>query len=129
MAGLGGPTDLLQHPGRHLAVAPVQLPVFWSGAAGTVCAIDTRALGWTVLRLGGGRQREGDAVDSRVGLSDLASLGDHLEPGRQLATVHAANADAARHAAMAVQAAYTVGGDAAEAHRFERLEPEPGTTT
>jgi thymidine phosphorylase len=110
VAGLGGPADLLQHPGRHLAAAPVRRPVPWPEAARAdglthVQAIDTRALGLVVLQLGGGRQRGGDPVDPSVGLSGLAPLGAEMAGDTPLAWVHAASEDAADAAVAAVQAA------------------------
>ena len=60
------------------------------------------------MRLGGGRLRGGDAIDPAVGLSQTAGLGQRVETGAPLATVHAADADAAAAAAGAVLAAYGI---------------------
>ncbi len=111
VAGLGGPADLLEHPQRHLATAPVRRPVPWPEAARAeglthVQAIDTRALGLAVLQLGGGRLRRGDPVNPAVGLSGLAPLGAAADAEAPLGWVHAASDEAAEAAAAAVQAAY-----------------------
>ncbi|MBV8218264.1 MAG: thymidine phosphorylase [Solirubrobacterales bacterium] len=106
---LGGPADLLEAPSRHLADAPVTVTVD-PLSAGVVSSIDVRAVGIAVVNLGGGRAREDDAVDHSVGLTEVARLGERVEPGgRPLALVHARDDERGRQAAHAVRAAYVVG--------------------
>src|SRR5919202_7072133 len=88
VAALGGPTDLLEPPDAHLPRAPVTRPAF-PERAGTVAAIDTRAVGLAVVALGGGRTRPQDPVDHAVGLTELAGIGARVDGGRPLALVHA----------------------------------------
>ncbi|MBX9991076.1 thymidine phosphorylase [Phreatobacter oligotrophus] len=108
VSALGGPSDLVEHPDKHLPRAPLVRPVP-APAAGTVLAIDTRAVGMAVVALGGGRTRSADPVDHAVGLTDLVALGDRLEPGQPLALVHGRD-DAAIAAASAMLAeAVTLG--------------------
>jgi thymidine phosphorylase len=84
--------------------------------AGIVTAVDVRAVGLAVVALGGGRTRESDPVDHSVGLTDVAAPGEAVAPGgRPLATVHAADEDAASRAVEALRAAYEVGDSPAEA--------------
>jgi thymidine phosphorylase len=71
--------------------------------------MDTRALGLAVVALGGGRQRPGDAVDPRVGLSHVAPVGQAVTPGQPLARVHAADEASAEAAVQAVLDACRVG--------------------
>ncbi len=109
VAALGGPTDLVDAPSRHLADAPVVQPIEPT-APGTVSSIDVRAVGIAIVNLGGGRAREDDVVDHGVGLTEVAALGERVEPGgRPLALVHARDEDSARRAADAVRAAYRLG--------------------
>jgi thymidine phosphorylase len=108
VASLGGPVDFMERPDRYLAVAPVILDVP-APSEGFVTAIDTRALGLAVVALGGGRTSPGQAVNPAVGLDQLASLAQPIEAGVPLARVHAANADAAQQAALAVTRAYVIG--------------------
>ncbi|MGA8717226.1 MAG: thymidine phosphorylase, partial [Solirubrobacteraceae bacterium] len=68
---LGGPSDLLDAPSRHLPGAPVVRPIE-PGSAGVVSAIDVRAVGIAIVNLGGGRAREDDIVDHSVGLTEVA---------------------------------------------------------
>ncbi|WP_378944401.1 thymidine phosphorylase [Paracoccus sp. R86501] len=109
VAAQGGPTDLMQRPAAHLAVAPVIRPV--PAPAGRIARIDVTALGHAVVALGGGRVRAGDPIDPRVGLDRLAKLGDDVGPDRPLAFVHAADDTAAQVAIAAVQSAYHLGDD------------------
>ena len=106
VAALGGPADVLQQAG--LPRAPVQREVL-APHSGWLTGMDTRALGMAVVALGGGRQRPGDAVDPRVGLSHMAQVGQALAIGQPLARVHAAEAASAEAAVQAVLAACRIG--------------------
>ena len=108
VAGLGGPTDLVEHPDRHLAMAAHHLPVY-AAEFGTVNAIDVRALGLAIIGLGGGRQRPDDAIDPAVGLSDVRKIGDVVDREQPLAIVHAASLVDAEAAAGAVRDAFSIG--------------------
>lgn len=92
--------------GRAACVVPVP-----SAATGHVLDVDPLALGQAVVELGGGRRQPGDAVDPLVGIVLQKVLGDHVERGEPLATVHAAGATAAAAAAEVVRAAMPVGGE------------------
>jgi len=92
---LGGPTDFCAHHASYLLQAPVQLPVT-AERSGWVCAMDTRQIGMVVVGLGGGRQRVSDTVDPRVGLANVAPIGQHVETGETLAVIHAASASDAQ---------------------------------
>jgi thymidine phosphorylase len=48
--------------------------------AGHVAAMDVRAIGLAVLALGGGRRRVEDKIDPRVGLTDMAGIGEEVGP-------------------------------------------------
>ncbi len=87
VAALGGPHDLIDRPDRHLvqgrpdyAVPPPRGPRQW------VQSIDTRALGELVVRMGGGRLRQGDRIDHAVGLRALPRVGDVIGDGLPAAT-------------------------------------------
>jgi thymidine phosphorylase len=109
VAELGGPADLVDAPARHLPSAPVVSAVD-PMSAGAVSAIDVRAVGIAIVGLGGGRAREDDRVDHSVGLTEVAALGERVEPGgRPLALVHARDEESASRAADAVRAAYVIG--------------------
>jgi thymidine phosphorylase len=109
---LGGPSDLLEAPDRHLRGAAVTAPAE-PAEAGVVSSVDVRAVGLAVVALGGGRTRETDPVDHSVGLTEVAAPGEEVAPGgRPLAVVHAADEDGARRAGDALRAAFELGNDA-----------------
>ncbi|OZA07210.1 MAG: thymidine phosphorylase, partial [Rhodobacterales bacterium 17-64-5] len=108
IAAQGGPADFVDRWPDRLPAATVirEVP---SLAQGFVRAIDGEALGLTVVRLGGGRQREGDKINPSVGLSDLAGIGEQIGTGDPLCMVHAATEAQAEAAIRAIQAAYALG--------------------
>jgi len=108
VAALGGPADLVEHPARHLAPAPVQRSVAPAGP-GTVNRIDARALGLLLVELGGGRRRAEDAIDAAVGLADLRGVGDAVGPHQPLAVIHARSVADAEAGAATLRRAVSVG--------------------
>jgi thymidine phosphorylase len=74
-----------------------------------VASLDTRAIGLAIVAMGGGRRREGDRIDPRVGFTAIAAPGARVGPGRPLAVVHAATVPQAEAAAAALTAAITLG--------------------
>jgi thymidine phosphorylase len=114
VAALGGPRRFVEEPARYLPVAPVQLHVT-ATQAGRILGIDARALGITVIELGGGRARPDDIINPSVGLSDIAAVGALVDVGDTLAIVHAQTDDAAIRIGVKVAAAFRIGeGIAAE---------------
>jgi thymidine phosphorylase len=106
---LGGPAGLVDDPSEHLRPAPVILAAE-PAEPGIVTAVDVRALGIAIVNLRGGRARETDVIDHSVGLTEVAELGERVEPGgRPLARVHAQDQESAERAAEAVREAYTLG--------------------
>jgi thymidine phosphorylase len=110
VAALGGPSDLLEHPDRHVVPAPVVVPVPVSGE-GFIAQVDTRALGLAIVGLGGGRSRPGESIDTGVGFSEVRPIGTPVRDGDPLLLVHARDRASGEAAARAVAAA-TVIGDA-----------------
>ena len=108
VAAQGGPADFVDRWPDRLPAATVirEVP---SLMRGYVTAIDGQALGLTVVRLGGGRMREGDKLNLSVGLSDLAGIGEDIGAGDPLCMVHAATEEAAEQAVRAIQTAYSLG--------------------
>ncbi|MEM7433424.1 MAG: thymidine phosphorylase [Pseudomonadota bacterium] len=105
---LGGPADLMENPDKHFPAAPVIRPVH---AHGVLQALDVRAVGNAIIHLGGGRQRVGEALDHRVGLTEFAPLGTPLDGNRPLALIHAANEAAAEQAERDLLAAAQIGSE------------------
>jgi thymidine phosphorylase len=122
VAELGGPSDFLEAPERHLRTAAVRVEVF-PASPGIVERVDVRDVGLAVVALGGGRVRETDPVDHAVGLTEVAAPGERVGPGeRPLAVVHAASREAAERCADALRDAYVVG----EAPREAAAQPVLG---
>jgi len=90
VAALGGPIDFVERADAYLPIAPVQRPVL-AARSGYVDGIATREIGLLVVELGGGRRQASDAVDHRVGLTEVIALGRRVEIGEPLAVVHAAD--------------------------------------
>lgn len=57
--------------------------------SGFVAAVDTEALGWAIIDLGGGRKALGDQIDPSVGLEMLVRLGDAVRTGDPLVRLFA----------------------------------------
>jgi thymidine phosphorylase len=107
VAALGGPRDLVEHPGRHLAAAPVQRAVVPS-KPGIITGVDARALGLLLVGLGGGRRHVEDAIDAAVGLAGVRGVGDAVSKEQPLAVVHARTEAQAEAAAATLRRAVTV---------------------
>jgi thymidine phosphorylase len=108
VAALGGPSDFVERWRDRLPQAPVILDVP-AGTSGHVAAIDGRAMGMAVVRMGGGRLKGGDPIDPAVGLTRVARLGAKVAPGDPLFRLHARDAASAEAARAAVLAAITIG--------------------
>ena len=109
---LGGPPSFLDRPEEYLPAAPIVRPVA-PVQPGTVSAIDTRAVGVSVITLGGGRTRAEDPIDYSVGLTDLAPVGRDVGGDTPLAVIHARDEASFDQAADMIRKPYAVGGDAA----------------
>ena len=81
-----------------LPAAPVVLEVP-AAAGGYVSRIHAEQVGLVSMHLGGGRATKEDSIDLSVGVVLHKKLGDKVEPGESLGTVHAASAEKAAQAA------------------------------
>jgi thymidine phosphorylase len=105
---MGGPPDIADDWHTHLPKAPVVGDVP-APKSGVIRKIDGEALGLAVVRMGGGRQKESDRIDPRVGLSEVVELGMKVNRGDPIATIHAADEDSAEAAAHAILRAVDIG--------------------
>lgn len=108
ISALGGPTDLMERPEKHLVTAPLVVAIP-AQESGSVIAIQTRDVGMAVVALGGGRTRAADPVDPAVGFTDLALIGDAVEKGEPIGFVHADSESQVEQATAALTAAYKIG--------------------
>ncbi|MDR5897983.1 thymidine phosphorylase [Halomonas vilamensis] len=111
---LGGPADFMEHSDSYLATAPV-IQAIYPEQSGIIQRIDNRAVGMSVVELGGGRLRNDARIDHRVGFSEIAEVGERVDNQRPLAVVHACSEDAAAQATGQLRAAVTLGEAAATA--------------
>lgn len=105
---LGGPSDLLENPEKHLPAAPIVQPVHATDS-GSVTSVDTRAVGLAVVAMGGGRVRAADAVDPVVGFTELAMVGDAIDGDQPLGFVHGRDEAQVAQASQALIEAYSIG--------------------
>ena len=90
----------------RLPLAPVQLEVP-SDTYGYLSHIECEKVGLISMHLGGGRATKESAIDLSVGLVLHKKVGDHVEKGESLGTIHAANMEKAQEAAELLRACCT----------------------
>ncbi len=115
VTALGGPADFLERPDRHLAKAPIVRPCL-PEHAGCIIAMDTRAIGVTLIDLGGGRRTTQDKIDHRVGFGECQPVGAPVGPDQPICVIHAADETSWTRAAAAILAAVKVGETAPVQH-------------
>lgn len=82
----GGDPAVFDKP-DGLPVAP-QTQVIEAQAGGWVRSVNARDIGRASMYLGGGRSKMDDVIDYAVGLEVHARIGQRLEPGQPLVTLH-----------------------------------------
>jgi pyrimidine-nucleoside phosphorylase len=112
----GGDPRVVDDPRGVLPAAPVRRPIP-AVTAGWLVAVDAEAIGRASGELGAGRKRKGDRIDPAVGIVFEPKVGDRVEKGQRLGTVHARSEDRAQACSARVL----------EALRFaeEPVEPPP----
>jgi pyrimidine-nucleoside phosphorylase len=92
----GGDLAFVDEPDR-LPEAPVQVPVL-ARTSGYLAQQHAGEIGLTAMELGAGRAKKGDPVDHAVGIVLDRKVGDRIEEGDRLFTIHAQRDEAARAA-------------------------------
>lgn len=103
----GGDPKVVDDPQGVLPRAPVIEPIV-SADSGTLAAVDAEAIGRASAALGAGRFSKGDPIDPAVGIVCTPKIGDRLEAGAPVGTVHARSRQAAREGSAAVLASFTL---------------------
>jgi pyrimidine-nucleoside phosphorylase len=103
----GGDPHVVDDPETVLPAAKVVRQIL-AERTGTVSAIDAEALGRASGDLGAGRKKKGDPIDPAVGIVFLPDVGDALEAGQEIGSVHARTEDDAEACVRAVSAAVTL---------------------
>ncbi len=101
----GGDERVADEPEAVLPAAPLVAPVP-AERRGYVARVDAQQVGLATMALGAGREKKGDPVDHRVGVVLHKKVGDLVEPGEPLFTVHATGKEAWEAAARDLLAAY-----------------------
>ena len=104
---------------KLLPLAPVlkELP---SAKKGYVRSLDAEGCGRVSVALGGGRATKDSKIDLSVGMVLHKKVGDFVEQGESLASVHAAAPDKAEEAADLLRACYEIGDEPPEKRKFIR---------
>lgn len=80
--------------------------------SGTIAAMDTAAIGWAAVHLGGGRLVKSDVIDHAVGFILRAKVGDRFAAGERLGEIHANDAAKLTQAQQELLAAIQWTGEA-----------------
>ena len=104
IAAQGGDVSQVEEPAR-LPTAPVIVEVE-SPQSGYLRTVDALEIGLAAADLGAGRKKKGDPVDHAVGLVVHHKVGEYVEQGDRLFTIHARAEDAAAQARERVLAAH-----------------------
>jgi pyrimidine-nucleoside phosphorylase len=88
-----------------------------SPSAGFITATNCEQLGTALATLGGGREKKEDSIDPAVGLEFHKRIGDRVEKGEPLATIHYNSGRKLAEAESLIAASYEIG----EARSGERL--------
>ncbi|MCA0452821.1 MAG: pyrimidine-nucleoside phosphorylase [Chloroflexi bacterium] len=85
--GQGGDVGMVDDPSR-LPKAPI-IETFTASQSGYVAQVAAELIGMAAFGLGAGREKKGDPIDLAVGLEVHAKVGDKVESGAPLVTIHA----------------------------------------
>jgi len=109
----GGDPKVVDDPWAVLPGAPVRQALLAEQGA-FLAAVDAEALGRASGELGAGRKRKGDPIDPAVGIVFRPKIGDRMETGEEIGTIHARDEAAARECVARVLSAFTVSREAVE---------------
>lgn len=105
VAAQGGDFDAPLPTASHVEVVE-------SPRSGYLVRLDARAVGTAAWRLGAGRARKQDAVDPAAGVVTGVALGDRLEAGQPLLTLHAASSARLAEGRAALEGSYEIADEA-----------------
>lgn len=99
---LGAPADFIEHSERYLPQAAHCKPIYALNN-GYVMSMDARAVGLSIIELGGGRIIPTQKLDLATGYSDFAQVGDYVDAHNPLAMVHYQTEEQFKRAESALQ--------------------------
>jgi pyrimidine-nucleoside phosphorylase len=109
----GGDQRVLDEPSLLPGAPLVQPLLAWRH--GYVAAVDALAVADVARALGAGRARKGDPIDPAVGVVLAVKVGQHVERGQPLATLHASDGVRLPAACKQLAAAFQLADDPAPA--------------
>ena len=112
----GGDASAIDDP-KLLPTAPVQVEAT-SKVEGYVNQIDAADVGVVSMHLGGGRATKESEIDLRVGLVLHKKVGDYVNLGESLGTIHAADEISAEEAVKLLRGCYHIEQDPPEKTPF-----------
>ena len=115
VAAQGGDVNYIEDPKLLPAAKLVRTAL--STRSGYLAGVNARIVGETAVLLGAGRAKKGDAIDPAVGILVHHKVGDYIEIGEPLYTIHANREDALDEADARLMQALT--------WSEERVEPLP----
>ncbi len=101
----------------RLPDARYKLPVP-SACAGYVSGIEAEKVGLVAMHLGGGRATKESDIDLAVGVVLEKKLGDKVEEGESLATIHASSEEKAHEAAEMLRACFSFSAEKVDCPTF-----------
>jgi pyrimidine-nucleoside phosphorylase len=111
----GGDERIVDEPHR-LPGARLHVDVV-SENSGYITATNCEQFGIALAMLGGGREKKEDAIDHGVGLEFRKRIGDHVERGEPLATIHYNSGTKLADAKNLIAASYLIGAQAPSEQR------------
>ena len=87
--------------------APIIHPLL-AQTSGTVTKMDAETIGQASLLLGSGRQKIDDTIDFAVGFSGIKKIGERVEPGEALFSIHARTDESLRSALQLLEHAFEI---------------------
>jgi pyrimidine-nucleoside phosphorylase len=107
IAAQGGDVRFVDEPDR-LPRAPIVEPIP-APTDGYLQKVDAAQVGMAVVDLGGGREKKGDPIDHSVGVIVHYKVGDRVQKGTPLCTIHASDRVRLERARVRLLQAHTIG--------------------
>jgi pyrimidine-nucleoside phosphorylase len=107
IAAQGGDAHVVDEPAR-LPQAKLQETLL-APRAGFIADVDPMGVALSALALGAGRARTEDKIDPAVGIRDLVKIGEPIEAGAPLCTIHANDAKSLAEAKAKLAKAIAIG--------------------
>ncbi len=107
VAAQGGDVRFVDEPDR-LPRAPIVEPIP-APTDGYLQKVDAAQVGMAVVDLGGGREKKGDPIDHSVGVIVHYKVGDWVQKGTPLCTIHASDRVRLERARVRLLQAHTIG--------------------